>query len=122
DFGLCGNLDTSLNFVADDQWRRIRNAFSPTFTSGRLKEMMPIINHYNEILEKNIQKKVENDEITDVEVIFSGYSLDVATSIAFSVNIDSVNHPNDLVVVHMKNFLRFKFFNPVLILAGKMSL
>ncbi|KAG8145730.1 putative Cytochrome P450 3A24-like protein, partial [Naja naja] len=117
DFGLNGNLDTAITIVVDDQWKRIRSALSPTFTSGRLKEMMPIINHYNEILEKNIQKKVENDELIDMKLIFSAYSLDVVTSTSFGVNIDSLNHPNDPVVVHMKKFLRFSFLSPVLILA-----
>ncbi|XP_013907948.1 PREDICTED: cytochrome P450 3A24-like [Thamnophis sirtalis] len=117
DFGLNGNLDTAMTVVVDEQWKRIRSALSPTFTSGRLKEMMPIINHYNEILEKNIQKKVENDETIDMKLIFSAYSLDVVTSTSFSVNIDSLNHPDDPMVVHMKKFLRFSFLSPVLILA-----
>ncbi|XP_070811310.1 cytochrome P450 3A24-like [Pituophis catenifer annectens] len=117
DFGLNGNLDTILTMVVDEQWKKIRNAVSPTFTSGRLKEMMPIINHYNEILEKNIQKTVKKDETIDMKLIFSAYSLDVVTSISFSVNIDSLNHPDDPVVVHMKKFLRFSFLSPVLILA-----
>ncbi|XP_070617442.1 cytochrome P450 3A24-like isoform X2 [Erythrolamprus reginae] len=116
-FGLHGNLDTALNIVVDEQWKRIRNTLSPTFTSGRLKEMMPIINHYNEILEKNIQKKLENEETVDMKLIFSAYSLDVVTSCSFSVNIDSLNHPNDPVVVHMKKILAFGFLSPVLILA-----
>ncbi|ETE57984.1 Cytochrome protein, partial [Ophiophagus hannah] len=104
DFGLNGNLDTAITVVVDDQWKRIRSALSPTFTSGRLKE-------------KNIQKKMENDEIIDMKLIFSAYSLDVVTSTSFSVNIDSLNHPNDLMVVHMKKFLRFSLLSPVLILA-----
>ncbi|KAK9393081.1 Cytochrome P450 3A24-like [Crotalus adamanteus] len=117
DFGLNGNLDTALSVVVDEQWKRIRSALSPTFTSGRLKEMLPIINHYNEILEKNLQKKVESDEAIDMKLIFSAYSLDVVTSTSFGVDIDSLNHPNDPIVVHMKKFLRFSFLNPVLILA-----
>ncbi|XP_060539988.1 cytochrome P450 3A24-like isoform X1 [Pantherophis guttatus] len=116
DLGLNGNLDTIIAVVLDEQWKRIRGALSPTFTSGRLKEMMPIINHYNEILEKNIQKKVEKGETIDMKLFFSAYSLDVVTSTSFSVNIDSLNHPDDPVVVHMKKFLSFSRLNPLLIL------
>ncbi|KAM3826986.1 cytochrome P450 3A24-like isoform 2-T2 [Vipera latastei] len=116
DFGLNGNLDTALTVVVDEQWKRIRSALSPTFTSGRLKEMMPIINHYNEILVQNLQKKVEKDEVIDMKLIFSAYSLDVVTSTSFGVNIDSLNHPDDPIVVHIKKFLKISFFDPVLIL------
>ncbi|XP_070617432.1 cytochrome P450 3A21-like isoform X8 [Erythrolamprus reginae] len=117
DFGLNGKLDVSLTFVVDEHWKKIRNALSPTFTGGKLKEMMPIINHYNKILEKNIQKKLENGETLDMKLIFAAYSLDVVTSCSFGVNIDSLNHPNDPLVVHMEKFLKFSFFGPVLMLS-----
>ncbi|KAM3826988.1 cytochrome P450 3A24-like [Vipera latastei] len=117
DFGLNGNLDKAITVVVDERWKRIRSAVSPAFTSGRLKEMMPIINHYNEILVKNLQKKVEDDEAIDMKWIFSAYSLDVVTSNSFGVDIDSLNHPDDPIVVHIKKFLRFTFLNPVLMLA-----
>ncbi|XP_063170891.1 cytochrome P450 3A24-like [Candoia aspera] len=116
DFGLNGDLDTSITITADEQWKRIRSALSPTFTSGRLKEMLPIINHYGESLVKNIQKKAENEEEIDMKLIFSAFSLDVVTSTSFSVNIDSLNHPDDPVVVHIKKALKFSFYNPMIIL------
>ncbi|KAM3826795.1 cytochrome P450 3A24-like, partial [Vipera latastei] len=116
DFGLNGDLDTALFFVVNEQWKRIRNAWSPSFTSGRLKEMLPIINHYNEILVKNLQKKVEDDEVIDMRLIFSAYSLDVVSSTSFGVNVDSLNHPDDPVVVNVKKFFKFRFLNPILIL------
>ncbi|XP_070617436.1 cytochrome P450 3A24-like isoform X11 [Erythrolamprus reginae] len=118
DFGLNGNLDAALTVVVDEQWKKIRNALTPTFTSGRLKEMMPIINHYNKILEKNIQKKLENEETLDMKLVFAAYTLDVVTSCSFSVNIDSLNHPNDPIVVQMKKFINFSFLGPLTILSA----
>ncbi|XP_015674990.1 cytochrome P450 3A24-like [Protobothrops mucrosquamatus] len=115
-FGLNGDLDTAIFFTVNEQWKRIRNTWSPSFTSGRLKEMLPIINHYHEILVKNLQKKVDNDEVMDMRLIFSAYSLDVVTSTSFGINVDSLNHPNDPVVVNIKKILNFSFLNPILIL------
>ncbi|XP_015674991.1 cytochrome P450 3A29 [Protobothrops mucrosquamatus] len=117
DFGLNGNLDTALTIVVDEKWKRIRSALSPTFTSGRLKEMLPIINHYNEILVKNLQKKVENDEVIAPRYASPSSLQDVVTSTSFGVDIDSLNNPNDPIVVNMKKFLKISFFNPVLIFA-----
>ncbi|XP_070617433.1 cytochrome P450 3A29-like isoform X9 [Erythrolamprus reginae] len=116
-FGLNGNLDAVLTIMVDEHWKRTRNALTPTFTSGKLKEMMPVINHYNQILEKNIQKVLENEETVDMKTIFSAYGLNVVTSCSFSVNIDSLNNPNDPIVVHMNKFNRFSFLGPVLMLS-----
>ncbi|CAM5086757.1 unnamed protein product, partial [Natator depressus] len=47
--------------------------------------------------------------------IFGTYSLDVVASISFSVNIDSMNNPNDPLVAYIKKYLSFNFFNPLLL-------
>ncbi|XP_042336763.1 cytochrome P450 3A24-like [Sceloporus undulatus] len=115
DFGLNGDLDSSIVIVADEQWKRIRTVLSPNFTSGRLKEMFPIINHYGKMLVKNVQKRVENDESINMKDIFGAYSMDVITSTSFSINIDSINNPNDPFVINIKKIIKFNFVNPLLI-------
>ncbi|XP_067316647.1 cytochrome P450 3A9-like [Anolis sagrei] len=116
DFGLNGEFDSSILIVQDEQWKRIRTVLSPNFTSGRLKEMFPIIKHYGEMLVKNVQKKVENGENIDTKNIFGAYSMDVITSTSFSINIDSINNPNDPFVTNMKKLIKFNFVNPLLVL------
>ncbi|XP_053132297.1 cytochrome P450 3A24-like [Hemicordylus capensis] len=116
DFGLNGELDTALMVVMDEQWKRIRNVLSPTFTSGRLKEMLPIINHYGDVLVRNVQKKVDSGDPIGMKDIFGAYSMDVITSTSFSVDIDSLNNPNDPFVTHVKKFLKLTLFNPLLVL------
>ncbi|TFK10501.1 arginyl-tRNA--protein transferase 1 [Platysternon megacephalum] len=113
--GLSGDLESALTIATDEQWKRIRTVLSPTFTSGKLKEMFPIMNRYGEILVKNIQKKVDNDESLEMKSIFGAYSLDVVASTSFSVNIDSMNNPNDPLVAYIKKYLSFNFFNPLLL-------
>ncbi|XP_060696805.1 cytochrome P450 3A21-like isoform X1 [Hemiscyllium ocellatum] len=117
DFGLNGPLAESILIVQDDHWKRIRSVLSPTFTSGRLKEMCPIISHYAENLVKHAKKKAKLNESADMKDIFGTYSMDVVTSTAFSVDVDSINNPNDLFISNIKKLIKFSFFNPVLILA-----
>nr|XP_013811097.1 PREDICTED: cytochrome P450 3A8-like isoform X2 [Apteryx mantelli mantelli]XP_013811098.1 PREDICTED: cytochrome P450 3A8-like isoform X3 [Apteryx mantelli mantelli] len=115
-FGLNGSLESALNLAEDEQWKRIRSVLSPTFTSGKLKEMLPIINGYGEKLVKNIEKKVANDEFLPAKDIFGAYSMDVVASTSFSVNIDSMNNPSDPFVINIKKFLKFNFLNPLVLL------
>ncbi|XP_074742235.1 cytochrome P450 3A29-like isoform X2 [Strix uralensis] len=114
-FRLNGILESALNIAEDEKWKRIRTVLSPTFTSGKLKEMFPIINHYGEKLVKNIEKKVANDEFVTMKDIFGAYSMDVVASTSFSVNIDSMNNPSDPFVTNIKKFLKFSFLNPMFI-------
>ncbi|KAK2533700.1 cytochrome P450 3A21 [Columba guinea] len=114
--GLAGLLKNAVSIAEDEQWKRLRTVLSPTFTSGKLKEMFPIMKHYGESLVKNVHKRVEKDNTLAVKDIFGAYSMDVVTSTSFGVNTDSVNNPNDPFVREMQKFVKFDFFNPLFIL------
>ncbi|KFW06596.1 Cytochrome P450 3A40, partial [Eurypyga helias] len=114
-FRLNGILESAINVAEDEKWKRIRTVLSPTFTSGKLKEMFPIINHYGKKLVESIEKKVANDEFVTMKDIFGAYSMDVVASTSFSVNIDSMSNPNDPFVTNIKKFFKFSFLNPVFV-------
>ncbi|KAL6482511.1 hypothetical protein MHYP_G00105910 [Metynnis hypsauchen] len=48
--------------------------------------------------------------------LFGAYSMDVITSSAFSVDIDSLNKPNDPFVTNVKKILDFDFLKPVFLI------
>ncbi|NXU86524.1 CP3A9 protein, partial [Xiphorhynchus elegans] len=114
---LAGVLTNAVSLAEDEQWKRLRTVLSPTFTSGKLKEMFPIMKHYGEVLVKNVQKQVEKDNTLAVKDIFGSYSMDVVTSTSFGVNIDSMNNPKDPFVREMKKLVKFDFFDPLFILS-----
>ncbi|XP_054069096.1 cytochrome P450 3A21-like [Rissa tridactyla] len=115
-FDLAGVLKNAISLAEDEQWKRIRTVLSPTFTSGKLKEMFPIIKHYGEILVKNVQKRVEKDNCLPIKDIFGSYSMDVVTSTSFGVNIDSMNNPKDPFVREMRKLVKFDFIDPIFII------
>ncbi|NXW78845.1 CP3A9 protein, partial [Hirundo rustica] len=114
---LVGVLVNAISLAEDEHWKRLRTVLSPTFTSGKLKEMFPIMKHYGEVLVKNVQKQVEEDSSISVKDIFGCYSMDVVTSTSFGVNIDSMNNPKDPFVREMKKLVKFDFSNPVFLLS-----
>ncbi|XP_040189886.1 cytochrome P450 3A24 isoform X3 [Rana temporaria] len=115
-FGLNGPLSSAVSTAKDEQWKRIRTVLSPTFTSGKLKQMFPIIETYGALLVKNVQKKVDNKEFLNMKDIFGSYAMDIVLSTSFSVNVDSQNNPDDPFVTNAKKLFAFSFFNPLFLI------
>ncbi|MED6294263.1 hypothetical protein CHARACLAT_019359 [Characodon lateralis] len=112
-FHLNGPLYDAVSIAEDDQWKRIRGVLSPSFTSGRLKEMFEIMKNHSANLIHSMKKKADKDEPLDLKEFFGSYSMDVVTSTAFSVDIDSLNNPSDPFVTNIKKMLKFDFLNPL---------
>uniref|UniRef100_A0A667Z016 unspecific monooxygenase n=1 Tax=Myripristis murdjan TaxID=586833 RepID=A0A667Z016_9TELE len=96
---LAGPFADGITAAKDERWKRIRSTISPCFTSGRLKQV---------IMTSGSQENLS--ESVDVKTFLAPYSLDVVTSASFSVDTDSINHPDDPIVVHIKRVLKFKLW------------
>ncbi|XP_048223825.1 cytochrome P450 3A25-like [Perognathus longimembris pacificus] len=112
-FGPVGLMRKAITISTDEEWKRIRSLLSPTFTSGKLKEMFPIIKQYGDILVKNLRREAEKGKPVTLKEIFGAYSMDVITGTSFGVNIDSLNNTKDPFVEKAKKLLRFDFFDPL---------
>ncbi|XP_036968038.1 cytochrome P450 3A40-like isoform X2 [Acanthopagrus latus] len=115
-FRLNGPLYDAVTIAEDDQWRRIRSVLSPSFTSGRLKEMFGIMKHHSATLLTSMKKKADKDEPLELKEFFGPYSMDIVTSTSFSVDIDSLNNPSDPFVTNIKKMLKFDLFNPLILI------
>ncbi|KAL1281617.1 hypothetical protein QQF64_000420 [Cirrhinus molitorella] len=117
-FRLNGPLYDAVSLVEDDDWRRIRSVLSPSFTSGRLKEMFGIMKTHSHILVDNLEKTARRGETVDIKEFFGAFSMDVVTSTSFSVDIDSLNNPKDPFVTNIKKMLKFDLLNPMFLIIG----
>ncbi|XP_032418625.1 cytochrome P450 3A40-like isoform X1 [Xiphophorus hellerii] len=128
-FRLNGDLYDAVNIAEDDQWRRIRNQVTPSFTSGHIKEMFNIMQHHSHKMVVGLQSKVENNKVIIIKDIFGPYSMDVMASCVFSVDLDSINEPSNPFITHASKLFRFPvplflfqgffpFFLPLLELFG----
>ncbi|XP_051742545.1 cytochrome P450 3A19-like isoform X7 [Ctenopharyngodon idella] len=62
-----------------------------------------------------MQKRDHEQPVKTKEVV-APYSLDVVTSSSFSVDIDSINNPDDPFVINIKKFVQFNVFSPLFLL------
>uniref|UniRef100_A0A4W5PTC2 Cytochrome P450 3A n=1 Tax=Hucho hucho TaxID=62062 RepID=A0A4W5PTC2_9TELE len=108
----------ALSVAEDNTWRRIRSVLSPSFTSGRLKEMFGIMKQHSSNLLNGMEKQADKDQAIEVKEFFGPYSMDVVTSTAFSVDIDSLNNPSDPFVSNVKKMIKFNLFNPLFLLVA----
>ncbi|XP_052023958.1 cytochrome P450 3A11 [Apodemus sylvaticus] len=113
--GPVGIMSKAVSISKDEEWKRLRALLSPTFTSGKLKEMFPVMEEYGDILVKYLRQEAEKGKPITVKQALGAYSMDVITSTSFGVNVDSLNNPNDPFVEKAKKLLRFDFFDPLLL-------
>ncbi|KAM4820706.1 cytochrome P450 3A12-like isoform 3-T4 [Thomomys bottae] len=113
--GPTGFMKKAITVSEDEKWKRLRTLLSPTFSSGKLKEMFPIIHEFSEGLVKNLKPQAEKGKPVALKDIFGAYSLDVITGTSFGVNIDSLNNPHDTFVEKVKRLLKIDFFDPFIL-------
>ncbi|XP_046333728.2 cytochrome P450 3A24-like isoform X1 [Haliotis rufescens] len=93
----------SLVFLVDDHWKFIRGILSPTFTAGRMKEMIPLMQTCMASLVTNLWKTTEQGTKTvKMQDIFGLYSLDVIASTAFGIEADCQGDPENAFIINAR--------------------
>lgn len=129
DLYLKGELYDAVAFAQDDHWRRIRNAVTPSFTSGRIKEMFNIIKSYSHKLADSLKAKVHSNEVVAIKDFFAAYSMDAMASCVISVDTQTLKNPSSPLIAHARELFRipiptflfsgfFPVFLPVMKLLG----
>ncbi|XP_040859075.1 cytochrome P450 3A6-like isoform X2 [Ochotona curzoniae] len=113
-FGPVGVMKIALMNSKDEEWKRLRTLLSPAFTAVKLKEMLPIIVHYGDVLVKNLSQEAEKGKPINLKEILGAYSMDVITSTSFGVNTDSLRNPDDPFLKNLRRLTNYDIFRPLL--------
>ena len=88
-----------LTALKGDEWRRARNTMTPTFTSGKMKAMMSLMNECVDELVKSLTKKAKNKDYVDVKDTFGFYTMDVVAKCAFATdtNVQEIGYESEFM-------------------------
>ncbi|XP_017888037.1 probable cytochrome P450 6a14 [Ceratina calcarata] len=74
-----------------ERWRPLRTRLSPVFTSGKLKEMFPLIIDCSTNFEKHLDKLVSKDEPIECRELTAQFTTDVIGSCAFGIETNAMS-------------------------------
>ncbi|XP_065338077.1 uncharacterized protein LOC135938386 [Cloeon dipterum] len=79
--------------MSGQQWKEMRNLLSPTFTSGRIKAMFPLVYECAGNFEKYLRRHQNQD--LDIKDLLARFTTDIIGSCAFGLSVNSLENPND---------------------------
>jgi cytochrome P450 family 6 len=105
-------LSGHLFSLGGQKWRDLRVKLSPTFTSGKLKGMFPVMIDCANVLENYIEKQVNSKNcVMDIRDLAARFTTNIISSVAFGIEIDSINEPNHIFRVMGRRLFQLNFKN-----------
>ncbi|XP_059612808.1 probable cytochrome P450 6a23 [Phlebotomus argentipes] len=87
-------LSAHLVSLAGNKWKNLRAKISPTFTSGRMKMMFPIICEISKEFEKTFQTEAAKDSTVEIKDLLARFTTDVIGNCAFGLECNSLKDPD----------------------------
>lgn len=82
-------LSASLFSIEGQKWRHLRHKLSPTFTSGKMKHMLPLVLKVGEEMSKVFAEKLSTPKELEITDLVGRYTADVIGSCAFGLECNS---------------------------------
>ena len=97
-----------LTQLCGDEWRQTRSIITPTFSSGKLKSMFPLIIAAIDTMIERIDASSKTS--FDIKDLFARASMDIIGRCAFAVETSK----NDEFFHHARNVFKFKFWKMII--------
>ena len=78
-----------ITMASAENWKDLRSTFTPIFTSGKMKAMVPFIDEIRNKLKTAIGHKIDNGEEIELREMLGKFSMDTIASCAFGVDAHS---------------------------------
>lgn len=79
-----------LSSLEDSEWKRVRSITTPTFSSGKLKTIFPIMKSASDKMLGTLGEFADQQKDVDLKQLFGNYTMDVIAYSAFATMPDEV--------------------------------
>uniref|UniRef100_A0A2C9JRK9 Cytochrome P450 n=1 Tax=Biomphalaria glabrata TaxID=6526 RepID=A0A2C9JRK9_BIOGL len=101
-------IKESVFFLRGQNWRRIRQIITPSFSSGKLKGIMSIINERANRLAQVMEEHAMKGQLVPIKHSTGQYTGEVIARTAFGFNSDCLGGEDDEFLYHSKNIFKIK--------------
>lgn len=102
--------------VPPEQWKKLRTATSPAFTSGKLRKMQAIIDSCAHFTSERLKKAATASEDVDMKGFYGHFTLDAVASCSFGVKL-SPNSPEEGSFIRSAKNVFFAEVTPAVMLS-----
>ena len=110
---------TSKNLVelTGDDWKRVRSISSPTFTSGKMKRMFPLIRDCLQDFTAHLDTFASTGADINAKDMYGNLTMDVIARCAFATKINVHKELDSPFVVNARKVFNFNIFKLILAMA-----
>ncbi|XP_014772532.1 cytochrome P450 3A8 [Octopus bimaculoides] len=105
--------DKFISFLTDNHWKFARTLLLPAFSTSHFKQTMGIMNSVVKNLEENFSLFADSNKAVEIKQIFSHYTIDMISSTAFGIEVNSMKNPNHALIKCFDKFFYVNFRNPI---------
>ena len=101
---LSGHKFSSKSLINQNgtQWKTDRSVMSQTFSSGKMKQMYPLMKDAYVCLEREFQRLVDLEAEVDIKSVFVKLTTMVIARCAFATHVDAFTDPNNELLKHLQ--------------------
>ncbi|XP_021002695.2 cytochrome P450 3A41 [Parasteatoda tepidariorum] len=95
--------------LRDKRWKEVRNIVTPTFSSGKIKQMTDIVSKKVDITVDLIVKESKRNEAFNIYKMVQGLTLDVIAACALAMKTSCQENPNDALLTNVRTIIAAQY-------------